>query len=140
MERIRSNRPEAAAEPIGGDEAGAGADTEAACVGGGAGERGGALVGADPLRTRQLGQQGDEDAAGAGAEIEQPERLIAPALPLDDGERGLDQGLGVGARVEHLRIDAEAPAVELAVPVMRATGSCLRRRAMAASSRARAAG
>ena len=30
------------------------------------------------------------------------------------GERRLDQGLGVGARVEHDGVDAEAPAIELA--------------------------
>ena len=83
-------------------------------VGGGTGQRGGTLVGADALCTRQLGQQGDKDTAGAGAEIEQPERLCAPTLPIHDRERSLDQGLGVGARVEDIGIDAEAAAVELA--------------------------
>ena len=47
--RIRSNWPEAAVEPIGGDEAGAGADAEPAGIGGGERERGGADVGADAL-------------------------------------------------------------------------------------------
>ena len=78
------------------------ADAEPAGVGGGAGERGGADVGADALRAGQLGQQGEEDAARAGAEIEQPERPLAPTLPIDDGESRLDQRLGVGTRVEHV--------------------------------------
>ena len=113
---MRSNRPEAASSQLAAMKPARAADAQPAGVGGGAGERGGAYVGADALGAGQLGEQGEEDAAGAGAEIEQPERPLAPALPIDDGESRLDQRLGVGTRVEHRGVDAEGPAVELAAP------------------------
>ena len=40
--------------------------------------------------------------------------LVAPSLALDMSERRLDQGLGVGARIERMRIEQERAAIELA--------------------------
>ena len=58
-------------EPIGGDEGRAGRHAVGARIGGGDGKRSGLRSVPTPSRARQLGEQGDEDAAGAGAEIEQ---------------------------------------------------------------------
>ena len=53
----------------------------------------------DAARPRQLRQQGDEDAAAPGAEIEELQRPLAQALAVDQCQRGLDQRLGVRARI-----------------------------------------
>ena len=72
-----------------------------------------AHIDADAACLRQLGQEGDQYAAAAGAEIEQLERALAQALPIDDRERRFDQRLRIGPRVERARIDAERAPVEL---------------------------
>ncbi len=57
-------------------------------------------------------QQGGEDRAGAGAEIEQAQRRGAAAA--ERVEHRADEPFGVGARVEHVGRDRERQAPELA--------------------------
>ena len=65
-------------------------------------------------RLRQLVKKRQEDAPRTGAKIEQAKRLFPPARLLDEGERRLDQRLGIGPWVERALIDEKAPPVELA--------------------------
>ena len=97
-------------EPIAGHEARPVPDPKACRIGPRELKRRQALVDADAGRTRQLGQQRDEDAAAPGAEVEEPQRRLAAG----ERERSLDQRLGIRAGVERARIDAERAPIELA--------------------------
>jgi len=88
-----------AAQPIGAYETCAFGNAESARISRRKLERGGADIGAKPARLGQFGQERDEDAAGAGAEIEQPAWPIARALLRAKLERSLDRDFGVGTRV-----------------------------------------
>jgi hypothetical protein len=70
-----------------------------------------AQVGCHPARQRQLRQQGNDDCPRPGSGIKDT------ALPKRAGKRqhGINQGFGVGARVQHVRRHVKAPPVELAL-------------------------
>ena len=69
----------------------------------------------DAGRQGQLGQQGNEEASGAGAKIEEPQRALPPALVIDDSQYGLHQGLGIRPGVERRARKHKAAAAELAL-------------------------
>ena len=71
-------------------------------------------VGAEPVRLGKLGEQGEQEAARAGADIDDGDRLPLPALERGNLLRGVDQGLALGSRVEGCRRNPEGPAVEVA--------------------------
>ena len=73
-------------------------------------QRGGAVVDPEPGRPRQLGQQREQQAAGADAEVEQAQR---PRAIGQLRQHRLDHGLGRGARDQDRRADLEAQAPEL---------------------------
>lgn len=71
----------------------------------------GAAIDADPERSRKLGKDREQEATGAGAEIEHAKRRRA----IGEGfERRLDQGFAFRARNERRGGDAEREAPELA--------------------------
>ena len=74
---------------------------------------GAADVGADARRQRQLGQQRQEEAARAGADIENADRPLAPALARRDVERRPDERFGIGTRIERRRRQRKRAPVEL---------------------------
>ena len=63
---------------IASDECGASRQADLICVGAGGQERGNANVGTYPKCVREFGQQRQQDRAGAGAEIGDAKRRIAP--------------------------------------------------------------
>ncbi len=80
-----------------------------------AGRSGGARRDIDPdaARRRVLGQQRQQQAAGAGAEIEKAVRPVALRQP---GQHGLDDRLAFGAGVERIRRQQEFEPPEFAPP------------------------
>src|SRR5262249_8294855 len=97
--------------PIAAREARAGGEAEAFGVVGRDHERRRAGVDAEPARVWKLAERREQQAAAARAEIEDRERRRAVREEL---QRRLDQGLAVGARVEHGRRDAKVETPEFA--------------------------
>ena len=60
----------------------------------------GADIGADARRQRQFGEQRQQQAAGARADVEDADRPLAPTFACREAERRLDERFGIGARVE----------------------------------------
>ena len=77
-------------------------------VGLGDGQGVGAGVGGAELQLWPAVRQGQRDGAAAGAEVEHARRCVGR----QQLQRPVDQGLGVGARVEHAGIDLQLQPVE----------------------------
>ena len=97
--RVGEDQVEVAREgsgPVGGKEESAGGEAESRGIA--CGEAGGlgGEIGADAQRIGELGEGGEEEAAGAGAEVQDAKRTRVPGRRKWD-EGGLDQGFGVGA-------------------------------------------
>ena len=93
---------------IGVDESDAVVEVEARAIVARAGEGGERKVGGDEAPARPLGGEGERDRAGSGADVERP-RLGGQR----EGERDLDDRLGLGARDEDAIVDLELAAEEL---------------------------
>ena len=64
---------------------------------------------------RKLGEQREQQAPRAGADVQDPKRTRQPAFRRGDLERGRDQRLAVGPGIERRRRDGEGAAVEIAL-------------------------
>ena len=69
-------------------------------------------VGADAGGVRQFGEQGDQQCAGAGAEVGDAQRAVARSICVERGERGFDQGFGFGARHQRGGVELQRQAPE----------------------------
>ena len=63
-----------------------------------------------PVAMRQLGQQRQQQASGARADVEDAQRPLAPTFGIAMRQRRLDQRLAIGARVERRRRQRKASA------------------------------
>jgi len=99
-----------ARRPVGHDKTGPRRKTERGGIGARDIERRAGNIDAQPLRIRPFGQDRQQQAAGAGAEIEDTgARDAAQKI-----ERGGDQRFAVGARIEHGRRHREVETPEFA--------------------------
>ena len=113
--RVADDEVERALEPVGPralDELDV--DAERGRIGAGHLERGGADVGGDGTRGRNLGGERDGDAPAAGPEVGDAQLGAGPVAQI--GHRTLHQRLGVGPGHEHVGRDPKRPPVELAGP------------------------
>src|SRR5690606_34433886 len=110
---VRYDEMEGAAQgvaPIGAKKMRPTGEPEPAGIGAGDGCGGRIAVDADAFGSRPLREEGEQQAAGAGPEIEDARGLRCM------GERGLDQGLAVWPRVERRGAENEVQAPEFAPP------------------------
>jgi hypothetical protein len=96
--------------PVGADDVRAAGQAEGGGVFGGQGSCGRVPVDPETPRLLEFGERGEQEAAGAGAEVEDCANAVWAQR-----ERGLDQGLAVGAGDEGGGRDPEPKAPELLV-------------------------
>jgi len=122
--RVADDQVEALAQPVGPiaePEFGTPSQSESLGIGARDGERARAASTAKPGRLRQLVQQREQQAAGARAEIENPDRLAAIG---NAGKRLLHDDLRLRPRYQRVRGDAEGEAQNSRVPATADTAEC----------------
>ena len=112
MHKTRSKRGVEGGGPVAAQERGAGGEAERGGVRGGESGGGGLAVHADAESLRELGQRGEQQAAGAGAQVQD----LARGRAVGEGlASGLDQGFRIGAGDQRGGGDCEVEAPELTV-------------------------